>query len=69
VKAGDLYEFHSVPMGTVTTYELENSESSAPGAIARLRNVETDGTSQILCKSLRSRDGWPSKSYWKRVEE
>lgn len=67
---GQRFEFHSSPMGTVTEYELESAEPDTGGlaGFARLRNVETDGIARVLCKSLRSRDGWPSKSYWKRVK-
>lgn len=64
------FEFHSAPMGTVTEYELESSEDDLAGLAgwSRLRNVETDGIARVLNKALRSRDGWPSESYWQRVE-
>jgi hypothetical protein len=69
MKRGDLYEFHSAPMGTVTTYELESAETLGAGATAQLRNIETDGVASILSHSLRAPENWPSKSYWKRAEE
>ena len=70
MKRGDLYEFHSAPTGEVWTYELESVMPDEAGfaGVARLRNVHTDAISNVLNKFLRTPDGWPSKSYWKRVE-
>jgi hypothetical protein len=70
LQRGQIFEFHSAPTGEVWEYELETAEPDTGGLAgwARLRNLETGDIARPLCKALRSKDGWPSRSFWKRVE-
>lgn len=68
MRRGEIYEFHSHVTGEIRTYELESAGEGA-GANARLRNLANDKVTSVLVHSLRRPENWPSKSYWKRVEE
>lgn len=69
VQRGDHFEFFNAAMDSVTEYELERFEDigTAGGALAFLRNVETDGLAQVYLRSL-LRPPSTGASHWRKVE-
>lgn len=69
LRRGQFWRFHNAALGTATEYELEHFEpDDVKGALAKLRNLETDGIAHITCKWLFEGTSRAPLSHWEAMD-